>query len=83
MITKFDSSYAGHIDMENVGYGGTAVNDRRFPNEQLRRSSTRRATLRNCWSVGYDTFWVAEHHFQPEGYECIPNLLMLAVIWRT
>ena len=35
MITKFDSLFAGHIDMENAGYGGTAVNDRRFPNEQL------------------------------------------------
>ena len=35
MITKFDGSYAGHIDIENVGYGGTAVNDRRYPNEQL------------------------------------------------
>jgi alkanesulfonate monooxygenase SsuD/methylene tetrahydromethanopterin reductase-like flavin-dependent oxidoreductase (luciferase family) len=23
--------------------------------------------------------WMAEHHFQHEGYECIPNILMLAV----
>jgi alkanesulfonate monooxygenase SsuD/methylene tetrahydromethanopterin reductase-like flavin-dependent oxidoreductase (luciferase family) len=23
--------------------------------------------------------WMAEHHFQPEGYECIPNLIMLNV----
>ena len=29
--------------------------------------------------MGYDTMWMAEHHFQPEGYECIPNLLMLNV----
>jgi alkanesulfonate monooxygenase SsuD/methylene tetrahydromethanopterin reductase-like flavin-dependent oxidoreductase (luciferase family) len=28
---------------------------------------------------GYDTFWMAEHHFQREGYECIGNLLMEAV----
>jgi hypothetical protein len=35
MITKFDSLFAGHIDMDNAGYGGTPVNDRRFPNEQL------------------------------------------------
>ena len=28
---------------------------------------------------GYDTFWMAEHHFQREGYECIPNVLMLAL----
>ena len=35
MITKFDSLFAGHIDMDNVGYAGTAVNDRRFSNERL------------------------------------------------
>jgi len=35
MITKFDSLFAGHVDMENVGYGGVPVNDRRFPNEHL------------------------------------------------
>src|SRR5439155_1251072 len=29
--------------------------------------------------TGYDTFWLAEHHFQREGYECIPNILMLAL----
>jgi len=35
MITKFDSLFAGHIDMEHAGYAGTPVNDRRFPNEDL------------------------------------------------
>jgi alkanesulfonate monooxygenase SsuD/methylene tetrahydromethanopterin reductase-like flavin-dependent oxidoreductase (luciferase family) len=29
--------------------------------------------------LGFDTLWLAEHHFQREGYECIPNILMLAV----
>jgi len=29
--------------------------------------------------MGYDTFWMAEHHFQHEGYECIPNVLMMAL----
>ena len=28
--------------------------------------------------LGYDTLWMAEHHFQREGYECIPNLLILS-----
>ena len=35
MITKFDSLFAGHADIENVGYGGVPVNDRRYPNEHL------------------------------------------------
>ncbi len=29
--------------------------------------------------LGYDTLWLAEHHFQYEGYECLPNILMCAV----
>ena len=35
MITKFDSLYAGHIDMDDIGYAGTAVNDRKFDNDHL------------------------------------------------
>ena len=33
--------------------------------------------------LGYSTFWMAEHHFQPEGYECIPNVLMMPCTWPT
>lgn len=80
MITRFDSSFAGHIDMDNVGYAGTAVNDRWFPNEELVKAYDKaEAIAKTMDRTGFDTFWVAEHHFQPEGYECIPNLLMLAV----
>jgi alkanesulfonate monooxygenase SsuD/methylene tetrahydromethanopterin reductase-like flavin-dependent oxidoreductase (luciferase family) len=80
MISKFDSLYAGHVDMDHVGYGGTAVNDRRFSNERLVTVFDKaRAIAQLMDRVGYDTFWTAEHHFQPEGYECIPNILMLAV----
>ena len=80
MITKFDSLYAGHIDMEDVGYAGTAVNDRLFDNDQLITVFDKtEAIARLMDRTGYDTFWLAEHHFQPEGYECIPNILMLGV----
>src|SRR5919109_2983372 len=80
MITKFDSLFAGHIDMDNVGYGGTAVNDRRFPNEHLATVFGKAQAMAQLMDrLGYSTFWMAEHHFQPEGYECIPNLLMASV----
>ena len=79
-ITKFDSLYAGHLDRDNVGYPGTAVNDRRFPNEHpVTVLDKAQATAQLMDRVGYDTLWTAEHHFQYEGYECIPNVLMLAV----
>jgi alkanesulfonate monooxygenase SsuD/methylene tetrahydromethanopterin reductase-like flavin-dependent oxidoreductase (luciferase family) len=80
MISKFDSLYAGHVDMENVGYGGTPVNDRSFSDEHLTTAFDKAAAIAQLMDRnGYDTFWMAEHHFQPEGYECIPNLLMLAL----
>jgi alkanesulfonate monooxygenase SsuD/methylene tetrahydromethanopterin reductase-like flavin-dependent oxidoreductase (luciferase family) len=80
MITKFDSLFAGHIDMENAGYGGTPVNDRRFPNEDLAGVFDKAQTMAQLMDrVGYNAFWMAEHHFQHEGYECIPNVLMTAV----
>jgi alkanesulfonate monooxygenase SsuD/methylene tetrahydromethanopterin reductase-like flavin-dependent oxidoreductase (luciferase family) len=80
MITKFDSLYAGHVDMDHIGYGGTAVNDRCFPNEHLVTAFDKaRAIARRLDRLGYDAFWIAEHHFQPEGYECLPNILLLAV----
>ena len=80
MITKFDSLYAGHVDMGDVGYGGTAVNDRAFGNEHLSSVYAKTDAIAQTMDAnGYDTFWLAEHHFQPEGYECIPNVLMSAV----
>src|SRR5258708_20011106 len=80
MITRFDSLFAGHVDMSNVGYAGTAVNDRRFSNEHLITVFDKAQSMAQLMDrLGYDTFWMAEHHFQHEGYECIPNVLMMAV----
>src|SRR5476651_2017691 len=80
MITKFDSSYVGSVDLENPGYGGTPVNDRRYSNADLADVLHKAvAYARTMDRLGYDSFWMAEHHFQPEGTECIPNLLMMAM----
>ena len=80
MITKFDSLYAGHVDMTNIGYGGTAVNDRLFDNDHLSTVFEKTEAIATTMDRnGYDTMWMAEHHFQPEGYECLPNLLMVNV----
>ena len=80
MITKFDSLFAGHVDMTDIGYGGTAVNDRKFDNEHLMTVYSKSEAIAKALDEnGFDTMWMAEHHFQPEGYECIPNLIMLNV----
>lgn len=80
MITKFDSSYVGSVDLENPGYLGTPINDRWYSNDALADTLHKAvAYAQKLDGLGYDTFWMAEHHFQPEGTECIPNLLMMAV----
>ena len=80
MITKFDSLFAGHVDMTDIGYGGTAVNDRKFDNDHLITVYSKAEAIAKALDEnGFDTMWMAEHHFQPEGYECIPNLIMLNV----
>ena len=80
MITKFGSQFAGYLDLENIGYDGTPVNDRWYPNEQLATVFDKAQAIAQLMDrVGYDIFWLAEHHFQREGYECIPNILMLSV----
>jgi alkanesulfonate monooxygenase SsuD/methylene tetrahydromethanopterin reductase-like flavin-dependent oxidoreductase (luciferase family) len=80
MITRFSTVYPGHIDLPDHGQNATPANERRFSNAELAGvfgKSERIATLMD--RLGWDTLWMAEHHFQYEGYEVIPNLLMLAV----
>ena len=80
MITKFGSLYAGHVDLEGIGFDATPVNDRRLSNEKLASVFPKaEAIATKMDELGFDTFWAAEHHFQHEGYECIPNLLMMYV----
>ena len=68
MITKFDSSYVGSVDLENAGYSGTPINDRHYSNEELAGVLHKAvAYARKMDALGYDSFWMAEHHFQPEG----------------
>jgi len=80
MITKFGSLFAGHVDFEDLGFDATPVNERRLTDERLAGVFDKaEAIVLQMEDLGYDTFWSAEHHFQHEGYECIPNLLMMYV----
>jgi alkanesulfonate monooxygenase SsuD/methylene tetrahydromethanopterin reductase-like flavin-dependent oxidoreductase (luciferase family) len=80
MITKFATVYAGHVDLPDMGQMATPANERRYSNEVLstvfQKTEDVARVMDEC---GYDAIWLAEHHFQHEGYECLPNILMLAV----
>jgi len=80
MITKFMTVYAGHIDIPDHGQNATPANERHYSNDQLAGVFAKTEAIAKVMDeYAYDTLWLAEHHFQHEGYECLPNILMLAV----
>ncbi len=80
MIRKFVTVYPGHVDLPDMGQDATPANERRLSNEQLASVFEKtEAVAKILDEHGWDTLWLAEHHFQHEGYECLPNILMMAV----
>ncbi|MGH7152425.1 MAG: LLM class flavin-dependent oxidoreductase, partial [Acetobacteraceae bacterium] len=80
MISKFVTVYPGHVDLPDLGQDATPANERRLSNEHLASVFEKtEAVARRMDALGWDTLWLAEHHFQHEGYEVLPNILMVAV----
>src|SRR6266480_2329614 len=80
MINKFMTVYAGHIDIPDHGQNATPANDRLYTNDELASVFDKTEAIAKVMDEhGYHTLWLAEHHFQHEGYECLPNILMVAL----
>ena len=80
MIGRFSSLLAGHVDLGGMGQDATPANARRDSDEHLMTVFSKTEAIATCMDrLGYDTRWLAEHHFQHEGYERIPNILTAAV----
>lgn len=80
MIKKFHVLYVGQIALDNVGRDGTPANDRLYASERLSEVfATARDVAQTMDELGFHALWTAEHHFQREGYECLPNLIQLGL----
>jgi alkanesulfonate monooxygenase SsuD/methylene tetrahydromethanopterin reductase-like flavin-dependent oxidoreductase (luciferase family) len=80
MIRKFSTVFAGHVDLPERGQDTTPLNERRFSNAHLASVFSKTEAIAKVMdATGWDTLWLAEHHFQHEGNEVIPNLMMAAV----
>jgi alkanesulfonate monooxygenase SsuD/methylene tetrahydromethanopterin reductase-like flavin-dependent oxidoreductase (luciferase family) len=80
MISKFHVLYVGQIELDHVGRDGTPANDRRYASERLSEVfATSRDIAQTMDELGFHALWTAEHHFQREGYECLPNLIQLGL----
>jgi alkanesulfonate monooxygenase SsuD/methylene tetrahydromethanopterin reductase-like flavin-dependent oxidoreductase (luciferase family) len=79
MGIKVGAFFFGGVEMSDAGAGAPNPMDRRYDNQA-------------CWDatmkyidagiaadrLGFDSFWTTEHHFQYEGYEVIPNGLLIS-----
>lgn len=76
---KVGAFFFGGVEMDDAGAGLPAPMDRRYSNDHMWK-----ATLDYVNSaieadrLGFDSFWTTEHHFQYEGYEVIPNGLLVS-----
>lgn len=78
MIRQFSVLYVGQIELEHIGRGGMPADLRRYPNERLAEAYRTVVDVAQLMDdLGYYCLWTAEHHFQREGYEVFPNLILL------
>lgn len=67
----------GAVEMDDVGAGPPAPTDRRYDQKDFWHAQERLLDVGvRCEELGYDSFWLTEHHFQHEGYEVVPNGMM-------
>ncbi len=80
MIKNFTSLYAGHVDMADLGQDATPVSERFCDDDHIASVFAKTEAIAKAMDEsGWHSLWLAEHHFQREGYEVIPNILMFAV----
>ncbi len=69
----------GGVEMPDAGPAGPPPLDRRYGQAAIDHTHHE---LLACGQLseqlGYDSFWLTEHHFQHEGYEVVPNGLMFS-----
>lgn len=71
----------GGVEMNDAGAGLPAPTDRRYTSAEV-WAATERILDMGVLSdqLGFDSFWLTEHHFQHEGYEVVPNGLMTGAV---
>lgn len=72
--------FFGNVDMPDAGWRGPDPQDRRSGQaDWIKQYDDLVAYAQAAERVGFDSVWLAEHHFQHEGYEVTPNILMTSL----
>lgn len=71
----------GGVEMPDAGPGAPAPTDRRYSDKEMWSATEALLDLGVLTDeLGFDSFWLTEHHFQYEGYEVVPNGILFSAI---
>ncbi|MDH3295471.1 MAG: LLM class flavin-dependent oxidoreductase [Acidimicrobiia bacterium] len=71
----------GGVEMDDAGAGPPVPTDRRYDNAAIWAATERIIDMGvHAERLGFDSYWLTEHHFQYEGYEVIPNGILIGAI---
>ncbi|RMH76827.1 MAG: LLM class flavin-dependent oxidoreductase [Actinomyces sp.] len=71
----------GGVEMDDVGAGPPSPLDRRYDAATIWAATERIiGTGVLTERLGFDSYWLTEHHFQYEGYEVIPNGILIGAV---
>ncbi len=66
--------FFGGVEIDDAGAGPPAPMSRRYEQKDFWYAQERLLDMGvRAEELGYDSYWLTEHHFQHEGYEVIPN----------
>src|SRR5215207_6617449 len=70
---------SGGVEMPDAGAGPPRPTDRRASQAEVWSATLQILAMGEASErLGYDVFWLTEHHFQHEGYEVVPNGILFA-----
>ena len=76
---KFGAFFFGGVEMSDAGAGAPSPMDRRYDNAACWKATLDYVDAAVAADeLGFDSFWTTEHHFQYEGYEVIPNGILIS-----
>ena len=74
---RVDTNFFCTVPMPDAGNDSITPTSRRYDNNAVIECYRNLVEwARTADSLGYDTMWLTEHHFQYEGYEVLPNLIL-------
>jgi alkanesulfonate monooxygenase SsuD/methylene tetrahydromethanopterin reductase-like flavin-dependent oxidoreductase (luciferase family) len=74
---RYGVFFFGGVEMNDAGSGPPASMDRRYRQEDFWHAQERLLDVGVLADrLGYDAYWLTEHHFQHEGYEVVPNAVL-------